>query len=299
MYKRLENCPVCNGSEFKNTIICKDYLVSQESFVIVECQKCKFSFTNPRPIESELSRFYNSDEYISHNSSGRNLINSVYKIARHFTLRGKLNLVKKVKNSSSKQILDVGCGTGDFLNLCNRKGWKSYGVEPNDKARTKASIFNKNKVVANISEIDTNNFDIITLWHVLEHIPDLNKTIDNLKEILSSKGKLIVAVPNNSSWDAEHYKQHWAAYDVPRHLYHFTQQSFSLLMKKHKLKIEAIIPMKLDSYYVSLLSEKYQQQDKISKGNIYINSILNGYKSNSYAKKHANNFSSLIYIIKK
>lgn len=299
MYERLESCPVCKGINFKNSLICKDYTVSHESFVIVECESCSFKFTNPRPQASELGKFYESIDYISHSSSSNSIINILYKVARRFTLKRKLKLIDKLTVSSPPKLLDFGCGTGGFLQVSANNDWEAYGIEPNENARIVANNNDNCVVVDHLDQLNTDSFDVITLWHVLEHIPDVNSTIGKLKALLKSKGRLVVAVPNNESWDALKYKEQWAAYDVPRHLYHFTQDSIRSLLKNHKLKVEAIVPMKLDSYYVSLLSEKYKKQDGKSKGNIYINSFINGYKSNRYAKKHNNNYSSLIYIIKK
>lgn len=299
MYERLEHCPVCNSSDFSNSIICKDYTVSQESFVIVECNRCNFRFTNPRPRAEELDKFYESEDYISHTNSSKSVVDVVYKTVRKFALKGKLKLINKLSKSKDKKLLDVGCGAGVFLNYCAENGWQTNGVEPNGKARAIAKNDSSSLIVEKLSDVEHTNFDTITLWHVLEHIPDLNSTIETLKSLLDSKGRLIVAVPNLESWDAWHYDKHWAAYDVPRHLYHFSQGTMVNLMKQHKLKVEAILPMKLDSFYVSLLSEKYRKHDNEAKGNGYIKAVIKGYKSNRYAKKHNNNYSSLIYIIKK
>jgi len=294
MYKKLESCPICKSKKFDNEIICNDYTVSNEKFVIVKCVSCQLLFTNPRPDSKQIGKYYDSELYVSHSSKSNNLINSIYKIARHFTLRNKHNLIKKY-SLENKTLLDYGSGTGHFLSFCKNKDWNVTGIEPNKVAREKANKNTKNAVLENINTIDNDTkFQIITLWHVLEHVEDLNKLLIKLTSLLNKKGTLIIAVPNPESWDAKKYKLHWAGYDVPRHLYHFSQDSIKTLMKNHKLKIKEILPMKLDSYYVSMLSEKYK-----NKSNNYFRAVINGYKSNRYAKKNNKNYSSLIYIIQK
>lgn len=292
MYERLDNCPLCNSGQFHNQIIVKDHSISGESFAIVQCDKCNLSFTNPRPSTTEIKRFYKSEEYISHTDATRNIFDLVYKTARFFTLRSKLKLIESY--NTKKYLLDYGCGTGDFLKKCQDHNWQVKGIEPNDKARNIA----KDKLNIDISFSLTNlekgeHFNIITLWHVLEHVHDLNKTMSQLKDRLKAKGKLILALPNNESWDANFYKENWAAYDVPRHLYHFNPGTVKNLAKHHKLTISKIIPQKLDSYYVSLLSEKY-----IHSLNKPFKAIQTGLKSNRKARIN-NQYSSLIYVLTK
>ena len=292
MYEKIEHCPVCNNTEFTNEIICEDTTVSKEQFNIVRCSSCEFIFTNPRPAPDFLGNYYDSNTYISHNSKGVSLIKLIYKIARSLAFKSKYQLIKRYVNEN-KTLLDYGCGSGHFLSYCNKQGIKITGIEPNNDARKTANEITKNAVVNSISKLDQ-TFQVITLWHVLEHIPNLNETVDLLKKKLNKNGTLIVAVPNVEAWDAQHYKNNWAAYDVPRHLYHFSQSSLKNLMKKHSLKIKEVIPMKMDSYYVSMLSEKNRTGN-----NNYFRSIINGLKSNKHGAKNNNNYSSLIYIIKK
>ena len=294
MYEKIESCPVCSNNKFTNEIICNDYSISNEQFVIVRCDHCKFLLTNPRPLPDRLSSYYESDNYVSHSNKANNIINLAYKIARYFTLRSKHKLIQKCSNKDNS-LLDYGCGTGSFLTFCKNKGWKVAGIEPNEKARKIASNDSSIRIEQKLEHLDPkDSYAIITLWHVLEHIPDLNNALEKIATKLSKKGTLIIAVPNPESWDAQHYKKYWAGYDVPRHLYHFTQSSVKQLMKNHKLKVKNIVPMKLDSYYVSLLSETYSKSK-----NKYFKALLNGYKSNSYARKNNNNYSSLIYIVQK
>lgn len=294
MYEKLSECPVCSASNLRNHMVVKDHSVSKESFNIMVCDNCNFHFTNPRPSEEEIGKYYDSEEYISHSDKANSPINLIYKIARQYALRSKKKLINSVVKDKKGRILDYGCGTGYFLETMKSDGWKTYGIEPNDKARAIAT--QKVKVKGSIEELDLKNkkFDIITLWHVLEHIHDLNSTIKSLKTILKEKGKIIIAVPNIESYEKSIFGEEWAAYDVPRHLYHFSQETMKTLMLKHGLKIKKTYPMKLDAYYISLLSNKY----KFAK-NKFLNSFITGYKSNTYASKNKNNYSSLIYIIKK
>lgn len=293
MYEKVESCPSCNSKEFNNHIICDDYSVSKESFAIMKCINCGLLVTSPRPNKESIGAYYQSEDYISHTNQANNLLNWVYKIARNYTLKRKFKLINKL--ASKRSILDYGCGTGHLLNYIQQKGsWKTIGVEPDEMARTIAISDHDLNVVKSLTDLPEKKFGIITLWHVLEHIHDLNDTIESLRQHLSKKGKLIIAVPNHESLDQQIYKQYWAAYDVPRHLYHFNQLTIKELMKYHKFTLEQTLPMKLDAYYVSMLSEKHKS-GKIN----YLKSVLNGWKSNSWAEKNNNNYSSLIYIFSK
>lgn len=294
MYEKLNECPVCSASNLKNHKVVKDYSVSKESFNIMLCENCDFQFTNPRPNEDQIGHYYQSEDYISHSDKANSPINFIYKLARKYALASKRSLINSVAKNKKGRILDYGCGTGYFLDTMKSNGWKTYGIEPNDKARSIANT--KAKVTASIEELNLKNkkLDVITLWHVLEHVHDLNNTINFLKTILKEKGKIVIAVPNVESYDSSIFQEEWAAYDVPRHLYHFSQETMKTLMLKHGLKVKQVYPMKLDSYYVSLLSNKYKHNR-----NKFMHSFITGYKSNTYASKNENNYSSLIYVIKK
>jgi len=294
MYDKLENCPLCKSSNIKNSIICTDHFLSGESFAISQCQDCKLEFTNPRPKEELLPDYYKSPDYISHANKGNSIINKTYQLVRGYTLNTKVKLINSVYQNRGS-ILDFGCGTGEFLAACKKSDWNVSGIEPESKARVQAEFLIGQKILSNLKRIPADTqFNVITLWHVLEHIAGLNKFLKSIKKKLAEKGRIVIAVPNNQSWDALHYKEYWAAYDVPRHLYHFNQESIYNLCEKHGLKLLQTVPMKFDSYYISLLSEKY----KIGRSN-YIKSFINGSLSNIYAKKNQNNYSSLIYILKK
>jgi len=286
--EKLTNCPICNSDKSKLHLTVKDYTVSQKEFDIIKCNSCNFLFTNPRPNVESLGAYYKSDDYISHTNKSNNPINIIYKLARTQTLKWKFNLANK---SNPKSLLDYGCGTGHFLNYCSKKSIEVNGFEPDEDARQIANESLGEKIFSNTKDINK-QFDAITLWHVLEHIPNLNEVLVWLKSRLTKNGQLIIAVPNPDSYDANLFKEHWAAYDVPRHLYHFTKNTLAQLANKHSFCVESIHPMKLDSFYVSLLSNQHQFDSSKP-----IKSFINGFKSNTYAKKDMN-YSSLIYVLK-
>lgn len=292
--KNINNCPVCNSTTQSPFLKVKDYTVSKEEFSIVSCGQCNFKFTNPRPGDSVIGNYYKSEDYISHSNTSKGLISKLYHMVRNHTLKKKLALVSKYVPRGT--ILDYGCGTGMFLNTCKTNGWKVYGMEPDSGARKIASEMdinafeNKEALSGSLGEA---SFDAITLWHVLEHVTDLDVTLDFFKERLNANGVLVIAVPNYTSYDAKKYGAFWAAYDVPRHLYHFEVKTLNLLMERFGFKLQETLPMKFDSFYVSMLSEKYKT------GSIkYLKAFLSGLKSNSKAKS-ATEYSSVIYVFKK
>lgn len=292
--ERIEKCPVCESGEFILFLNCKDYTVSRETFSIVECSSCHFKFTNPRPETNKLGEYYKSEDYISHSNTSKGFINATYQTVRKYTLLKKLQLISKFYKTGS--LLDIGCGTGEFLNICQNAKWKVIGIEPDSNAR-KSAIEKYSLIVKpeeEISKLIDNSFDIITMWHVLEHVPRLNDRIEELRRLLKPNGVIIVAVPNCNSLDATIYKQEWAAYDVPRHLYHFTPADIERLFRKHGLKLVNTLPMIFDSFYVSMLSEK----NRTGKTN-FLCSVWNGLRSNLNAIKTGKTYSSQIYIIKK
>jgi 2-polyprenyl-3-methyl-5-hydroxy-6-metoxy-1,4-benzoquinol methylase len=289
MFQRLDHCPICQSAEFDNHIICRDHLVTQESFAISACKKCQILFTNPRPDDRSLPRYYQSEAYISHQNKAVDLIGWLYKGVRHYTTAQKENICKKV--APHRSILDVGCGTGHFLAACQKNNWEINGVEPNADANQSASLRLKMNVKSSIFDLPPgSDFGIISLWHVLEHIPNINETIVQAKKLLHKKGRIIMALPNYHSFDARHYAENWAAYDVPRHLYHFSPDSIKHFFKLHGLKLKKTLPMKFDAFYVSMLSERYA-----SGKNNYLKAFRIARKSNAMATQD-HNYSSLIYI---
>jgi 2-polyprenyl-3-methyl-5-hydroxy-6-metoxy-1,4-benzoquinol methylase len=289
--ERLQVCPICNGTSFSKFLICKDHTTSGELFHVEQCIGCKLLVTNPRPIVDDATRYYHSSSYISHTSKATGIVDYIYLIFRRLTIRWKLSLIKRHLNNNS--LLDVGCGTGHFLKHCTERGVKTVGIEVSDNAR-KAAVKNMLKVEKSLDDLSNETFSVITLWHVLEHIYNLEETILKLKERLDENGIIFIAVPNWHSLDANHYREFWAAYDVPRHLWHFSKETMRALLEKSGLKLKQIIPMRLDAYYVSLLSEKYKHS-----GSTTIITALSAlsiaYQSNKQGKE-AMNYSSLIYL---
>jgi len=290
--------PINKNNKLKEYLKCIDYTVSKKTFFLLQDLESELLITSPQPKSEDLGAYYISDAYISHTDSTKSLFDKVYQVVKNYTIKKKVALISNCTRET-KTILDIGCGTGDFLVACKKKHWNVIGVEPNEKAQSLA--YEKLNVIAgsnfsiekDISNINTNNkFDVITMWHVLEHIPNLEEYIGQLKNLLKPNGTLLIAVPNYNSFDAKHYKQFWAAYDVPRHLWHFSKKAISFLFEKENMKVVKILPMKFDSYYVSLLSEK----NKTGNSNI-IKAFLIGLKSNILARKNME-YSSLIYKIK-
>ncbi|SMB82722.1 Methyltransferase type 12 [Hymenobacter roseosalivarius DSM 11622] len=294
-YERLSACPVCGKSEFRNKLVVEDKSVSNESFAIVQCESCGFQFTNPRPGAADIGRYYESDEYVSHNSGAQGVINQAYKVARFFTMRRKVALLNK-KAPRKGKVLDYGCGTGHFLAACKSNGWQVAGLEPNARAREEAARRVGQPIGAeDLGGFSPESFDAITLWHVLEHVHELTGTLKQLIGSLKPDGVLVIAVPNVESFDAQHYRQDWAAYDVPRHLYHFSPKTMTLLLKRHKLVVRETLPLPLDAYYVSMLSEKHRAE----RNGGLLSVLKAGYKSNQYAAEHEGQYSSLIYVAAK
>lgn len=289
----VSSCPICSGNSFQKFGQAKDYTVSHETFQLMKCSSCDFLLTSPRPDDSQLGSYYISDNYVSHTAKATTLFDKLYEVSREFALNWKLTLVKKflISPSASPSLLDYGCGTGFFLKKIKESGFNIAGVEPSDIARYAAEQNTGIKINTQLEEVKT-KFDVISLWHVLEHVSNLNELVVELKDRLKKDGALIIAVPNHQSNDAKKYEMQWAGYDVPRHLWHFHQQTMTQLLAKHQLKIVEIIPMKLDAYYVSMLSEKYRsgRQSILT----FLKGLINGWFSNLKATKK--NYSSIIYI---
>ena len=277
-------------SNKKHFLTVKDYSVSKETFDLYYDETLDMLITHPQPSLENLGKYYESEDYISHTDNKRSLFEKLYHFIKSIALKNKLNLINSLQPNKGR-ILDIGAGTGDFLSVAKNDGWEIIGVEPSDRAKGIA----KNKGISFVeetSELENHSFDVISMWHVLEHVPDLDKQIKELKRLLKPTGTLIIAVPNFKSFDAKHYGKFWAAFDVPIHFWHFSKKAIKLLFEQEEMKLEKVLPMKFDSFYVSLLSEKY----KSGKMN-FVKAFFTGLQSNWKAKKDFE-YSSHIYILK-
>lgn len=289
-------CPVCGSSNIQQQITAIDQTVSKQQFEIWHCNACTARFTQDVPELEKIGDYYKSDSYISHSDTKKGFINWLYHVIRNRTLASKKKLLVKETGLLKASLLDVGCGTGAFLNYMRTQGWGVVGLEPDETARQKAAeLYSiEPEPIQNLFIQKPGSFNAITMWHVMEHVHDLHGYMDQLKNLLAPTGKLFIAVPNYTSYDAELYEQYWAAYDVPRHLYHFSPASMKLLIEKHGMKLDSVKPMLFDSFYVSMLSEQY----KYGKGNI-LRAFWNGLMSNKKALADKDKCSSVIYIISK
>ena len=290
------HCPVCAADKIAPQLTAKDYTVSQQQFSIWHCNNCMVRFTQDVPEQNAIGAFYQSDNYISHSDTKKGIVNSLYHLVRSRTLNAKRKLIIDKVGMMKGEILDIGCGTGAFLNTMKTAGWGITGLEPDDTAIKKAAeLYNiQAQLPEKLFELKPSTYHAITMWHVLEHVHELHAYIKQLHNLLTPQGKIFIAVPNYTSYDAGLYNEHWAAYDVPRHLYHFSPQSMQHLLAQYSLTLTAIKPMWYDSFYVSMLSEKY----KNGKGNI-IKAFWNGLVSNLKAMGDKKKCSSVIYIIAK
>lgn len=289
------NCPVCNSADINPLLTVKDFSVSKEDFVIWQCGVCTLRFTQDVPDEDSIGPYYQSQDYISHSNTDKGLLNKLYQRVRKYTLGQKANIIISYTKQQGK-LLDIGAGIGAFLSVMKEKGWEISGVEPDEVARKNATqLFGLElDQPSALPQFQQKSYDAITLWHVLEHVHQLHEYIERLKDLLTDDGKIFIAVPNYTSGDAATYRNYWAAYDVPRHLYHFTPKSIESLVKQHGLKLAGKKPMWFDSFYISLLSSKYKN------GNTsWIGAAINGLRSNLSALANRDHTSSLIYILEK
>ncbi len=294
----LTACPVCGHARFTPFLKAKDQTVSHAEFQIVACSDCNFLFTNPRPPASEIGQYYESNEYISHHDDAKDLMSKVYNLVRDYTTQQKIKLLHHAVPGKGT-LLDVGCGTGFFLSKAREACWQVHGTEPDTQARAVAMGRVGEAIHENIEApfFDSKTYEAITMWHVLEHVHQLNETMDWLHQHLAPQGRLFIAVPNPESEDAQAYQENWAAYDVPRHLYHFSKKAISDLARAHKFKVVRILPMWFDAYYVSMLSTRYAQGSTSLPASVWQGTVSN-WKGRKSAEKEYNT-SSLIYVLSK
>ncbi len=287
-------CPACKSSSIHQDFTAIDHTVTKESFTISTCGDCGMRFTADAPTQEFIQEYYKSSAYISHTDTRKGIVNFIYHAARFFTMMSKEKLVKRASKRQVGMLLDIGSGTGTFLHTMEKAGWSVVGLEPDEAAR-KVAIKKYNCDIYPSDELfrlPEATYSVVTMWHVLEHVHALDEYVARMKGLLAPQGKLIVAVPNYTSKDCSIYGANWAAYDVPRHLYHFSPQSMRFLMKRHGLKVVDTKRMWLDSFYIAMLSEKYI-------GGNFLKAIWNGLRSNVNTLFNKEQCSSLVYVIEK
>jgi 2-polyprenyl-3-methyl-5-hydroxy-6-metoxy-1,4-benzoquinol methylase len=290
------SCPVCHSSNIREVLRVKDFTVTQKTFSIWQCNNCTCRFTQNVPDANTIGAYYQSSAYVSHSDTKKGLINKLYHAVRNYTLEQKRKLIEKLADRKNGILLDVGAGTGAFAGVMKKTGWNVIGLEP-DETATENALKNHQLQLKSLDALFSfgdKQFDVITLWHVLEHVHELHKYVKTFHRILKDDGILIIAVPNYTSTDASAYKEFWAAYDTPRHLYHFSPESMQQLMRQHNFKIIQYKPMWFDSFYVAMLSEQYKNGH-----NNLMSAVWNGFTSNIKAVNDVKKCSSIIYVIKK
>lgn len=287
-----QQCPICGSQQIRQQLTAKDHTVSRETFDIWECDNCTGRFTQDVPDIHHIGSYYQSADYISHSETKEGLINRMYHSVRKITMRSKQNWVKSASGVKQGKLLDIGSGSGAFLHYMQQLGWEVTGLEPDAGARDNAKkLYNLDTFsVEELFRLEPGQFDCITMWHVLEHVHDLHAYLEQIHKLLKPGGAVLIAVPNYTSTDARTYGSHWAAYDVPRHLYHFSPASMQQLLEQHQLKIVKKHPMVFDAFYVSLLSEKYKTGHSRMIGGAW-----NGFCSYRKGLKDTDRCSSIVY----
>ena len=289
--ENIQNCPVCGSPDSTLKFKAKDYTVSNEMFHIVTCDACRLIYTNPRPAANEAGPYYHASAYISHSDTNEGIVNKLYHAVRKFTLQSKTKWIEPEKKGN-KELLDIGCGNGHFLAAAKEKGWNINGVELDTETAARAAKLTGLTITPSLKEIDsTKKFQVITLWHVLEHVYELDEYFQFFKSRLAKDGKLLLALPNPASFDASYFEEYWAAYDVPRHIYHFTPATITALGAKYGFKLKKSRGLIFDSFYISLLSNEYKTGNKR-----LLHSFFIGLLSNLQAMLGKPNYSSNLYI---
>lgn len=288
-----ETCPACGSANLKPALNAIDYTVSRAPFEIVECGDCQLRFTQDVPDAMSIGAYYRSDDYISHTNTSKGLVNRLYHLVRKQTLSDKRNLILSSARLKQGKLLDIGAGTGAFAAYMRQHGWDVTGIEPDKTARDLAGSLHGLSLqpADKLYSLPADSFDVITLWHVLEHVHDLHPYLEQLKKLIKRGGCIFIAVPNYTSYEATVYQGAWAAYDVPRHLYHFSPEAMQKLLAAHSLQLQGSRPMWYDSFYISLLSEKYRN----GRGNT-VKAVFTGALSNLKAFVDKSKCSSLIYV---
>ncbi len=292
---QVNECAVCHSENISFFKKVYDYSITGDSFTIVKCNDCSFKFIQDPPLESECGPYYQSEDYISHSDSKKGITFKLYHYVRSIMLSRKYSLINQL--NPEKKLLDVGSGTGYFANFMKQKGYQVTGIEMDDSARRfskerfNLEIFPPSHLLADES---VQVYGVITLWHVLEHLYNPQNYWAKFQSLLKSDGFLVIAVPNHDSFDAAYYGDYWAAYDVPRHLWHFNPASIEKMAAQFGFKLLKMESMPFDPFYNSILSEKYK---KSTFG--FLRAACIGFVAYIQGMMQLKRASSIIYIFKK
>ncbi|MGJ8683020.1 MAG: class I SAM-dependent methyltransferase [Nonlabens sp.] len=276
-----------NAPTYTHFLTVQDYFLTQEKFELYKNEQTEVLKTTPQP--ENLESYYESENYLSHDDSQDSFFARCYQYAKGWNLKSKKSLIGKY--AVDGKILDIGAGVGDVVGALKKSGYDAVGYEPSKKAR----IFAARKGIELLDQTDSiqpNSIKVISMYHVLEHVPDYDKQIADIKNWLQEDGVLILALPNYNSFDAKWFKQHWAGYDVPRHLFHFNKRAVRNVFQGD-FEIVSTKPMWFDSFYVSILSARYQKK-KLA----FVYGIIIGLISN-IAALFSKEPSSIVYVLKK
>ena len=292
----IKACPLCGGTHLERALTCVDHYASGEMFHLCRCRDCGFLFTQDFPVEAEIGRYYETPDYISHTDTRKGAMNSVYHWVRNYMLGRKARLVLREAHRKEGSLLDLGTGNGYFADVMQRRGLQVDAVYKSAQARAFAKEhFNLDvKPHTALKDFAPGSFDVITLWHVMEHLEPLNETWETLHSLLTEKGVLIVAVPNCASFDAKKYGAYWADYDVPRHLWHFKKVTIQKVGSKHGFIMAERHPMPFDAFYVSMLTEKHMRHSCT-----FLRGMVTGTLAWFSALVKKERSSSMIYVFRK
>lgn len=286
-------CPWCGSDKAQINLWLRDEFLTKEDFHICECLNCGLLYTMPRPSKDKIGAYYKSEEYYSHQENTKGFIPKVYERVKKTNLKHKYKLATNGLNVG--KLLDIGCGVGDFLHTAEMHGWKCTGVEPSEDAKAIAQKRMQGEIFSSeeLENMPDGCFDLITMWHVLEHVDDLKWQVEQLRRLVKPDGRIVIALPNYKSYDGQYYKELWAAYDVPRHLNHFNKTTLAKIFKTSGLELIKMDKLKWDAYYISYMSEQYKLHSLP-----LVRGIYRGWISNCRARR-SGEWSSLVYVFEK
>lgn len=285
-------CPWCGSNKAQINLWLKDEFLTKKDFHICECLNCGLLYTMPRPSKEKIGAYYKSDEYYSHQENKKGFVPRLYEAIKKINLKHKFRLASR--DLPVGKLLDIGCGVGDFLHVAENKGWQCTGVEPSEEAREIARQRIKGDLLysEDLEQLPDQSFDLITMWHVLEHVDDLKWQVAQLQRLIKPNGRIVIAVPNYRSYDGRFYNAYWAAYDVPRHLNHFNKTVITKIFKTSGLSLVSMDKLVWDAYYISFMSEQYKHHFMP-----LVRGVFRGLVSNAKARR-SGEWSSLVYVFR-